>query len=101
MDILCVGVSLSAAKGATDAASDANDAASKANKAAGDANNAALSANNAAAAANAAAGNYSNLAKDAVIDRTAFNLAYTQLQAELRDVKKRLSAAEAALANLT
>lgn len=45
--------------------------------------------------------NYDGVKKDAVIDRNAFNYAYTLLQAELRDVQKRLSAAETKLAALT
>lgn len=90
-----------AASSANSAAESANTAATAANTAKTAANNAATSATNAAAAANAAAGNYSNLDKDAFIDRNAFNLAYTLLQAELRDVQKRLKAAETALANLT
>ena len=90
-----------AAQAANEAAGSANTAATAANTAKTAANNAATAATNAAAAANAAAGNYSNLDKDAFIDRNAFNLAYTLLQAELRDVQKRLKAAETALANLT
>lgn len=43
--------------------------------------------------------NYDDVKKDAVIDRNAFNYAYTLLQAELRDVQKRLSAAETKLAD--
>lgn len=54
-----------------------------------------------ATAANTAAANYSNLDKDAVIDRTAFNYAYMLIQAELRDVQKRLATAEAQLRALT
>ena len=44
------------------------------------------------------AANYDGLKKDVVIDRNAFNYAYTLLQTELRDVQKRLSAAETKLA---
>ena len=87
-----------AASAANTAAGEASTAATNANNAKTAANNAATSATNAAAAANQAAANYSNLDKDAVIDRNAFNYAYTLLQAELRDVQKRLAAAEAALA---
>ena len=105
MDIMSVAAARALVDGAVDgaaaAAQAANDAATAANTAKTAANNAATSATNAAAAANAAAGNYSNLDKDAFIDRNAFNLAYTVLQAELRDVQKRLKATETALANLT
>lgn len=105
MDMLSLGAALaivgSAAEDATEAASAANTAATAANNAKTAANTAATAANNAAAAANTAAGNYSNLDKDAVIDRNAFNLAYTLMQAELRDVQKRLKAAETALAAMT
>lgn len=108
MDLVSIGAALSlvgdAAESAYAAAAAANEAAGLANGAAGDANtaktaanNAATSANSAAAAANAAAANYSNLDKDAFIDRNAFNLAYTLMQAEIRDLQKRLTAAEAAL----
>ena len=62
---------------------------------------AATAANEAAEAANKAAASYSNLDNDAVIDRTAFNYAYMLMQAELRDVQKRLAAAEAKLNALT
>lgn len=86
---------------ANTAAGAANSAASAANSAASDANGAKTAANNAASAANQAAANYSGLDKGAVIDRNAFNYAYTLLQAELRDVQKRLLAAEAKLAALT
>ena len=54
----------------------------------------------AAAAAREAAANYSNLDVDVMIDRTAFNLAWTGMQAEIRNLQKRLTAAEAALAAL-
>lgn len=108
MDIVSIGAALAVTEGAaasaTSAATEATNAASAANTAAGDANtaktaanNAATSANSAAAAANAAAANYSNLDKDAFIDRNAFNLAYTTMQAEIRNLQKRLTAAEAAL----
>lgn len=82
------------------AAQKANSAASAANTAAGEANTAKTAANNAAAAANEAAANYGNLDKDAFIDRNAFNLAWTLMQAEVRDLQKRLAAAETALAEL-
>ena len=36
--------------------------------------------------------------RDAFVDRTAFNYAYMLLQAELRDVQKRLAVAEAQIA---
>lgn len=101
MDIVSIGAALAVTKGAaasaTSAATEATNAASAANTAAGDANTAKTAANNAAAAANAAAANYSNLDKDAFIDRNAFNFAYTTMQAEIRNLQKRLTAAEAAL----
>lgn len=95
------GLANTAAGAANSAASTATSAASDANGAKTAANNAASAANQAASAANQAAANYSGLDKDAVIDRNAFNYAYTLLQAELRDVQKRLLAAEAKLAALT
>ena len=109
MDVTSIGAALAitggAAAAATQAASDANDAAtnannkaSAANTAATAANNAATSANNAATAANTAAAGYPNLEKDDFVDRTAFNYAYMLLQAELRDVQKRLATAEAQIA---
>ncbi len=98
---LAGGAAASAAQAANTAATNATNAANAANTATTGANNAKNAANNAAAAANAAAANYSNLDKDAFVDRTAFNYAYTLLQAELRDAQKRLAAAEAALAALT
>lgn len=105
MDIASIGAALAvtggAAAAANQAAQDASDAASNANTKATAANNAATAANNAATAANTAAANYSNLDKDAVIDRTAFNYAYMLIQAELRDVQKRLATAEAQLRALT
>ena len=91
MDITSIGAALAVTGGA----------ASAANQAAAGANNAAASANQAAAAANNAAARYSDLDKDAFIDRNAFNLAYTTMQAEMRDLQKRLAAAETALAALT
>ena len=108
MDIVSIGAALavtegaagnagSAATAATNAASAANSAAGDANTAKKAANNAASSANSAASAANAAAANYGNLDKDAFIDRTAFNFAFTTMQAEIRNLQKRLTAAEAAL----
>lgn len=101
MDIVSIGAALAVTEGAaasaTSAATEATNAASAANTAAGDANTAKTAANNAAAAANAAAANYSNLDKDAFIDRNAFNFAYTTMQAEIRNLQKRLTAAEAAL----
>ena len=101
MDIVSIGAALAVTEGAaasaTSAATEATNAASAANSAAGDANTAKTAANNAAAAANAAAANYSNLDKDAFIDRNAFNFAYTTMQAEIRNLQKRLTAAEAAL----
>ena len=42
--------------------------------------------------------NFDFLSQSNNIDRNAFNYAYTLLQAELRDVQKRLSAAETMLA---
>lgn len=103
MDIASIGaaIALSDPTGAAAAAAAANAAADLANTAAGAANSAASTANQAASTANQAAANYSGLEKDAVIDRNAFNYAYTLLQAELRDVQKRLLAAEAKLAALT
>ena len=105
MDIASIGAAIALSdptgEGAAAAAAAANAAAGLANTAAGAANNAASAANQAATAANQAAANYSGLDKDAVIDRNAFNYAYTLLQAELRDVQKRLLAAEAKLAALT
>lgn len=112
MDVLSVGAALaltneaaaaatSAAGEATTAAGAANTAATGANNAKNAANSAAQSATDAAAAANQAAANYGNLDKDAVIDRNAFNYAYTLLQAELRDVQKRLTTAETQLKALT
>ena len=101
MDIVSIGAALAVTEGAaasaTSAATEATNAASAANTAAGDANTAKTAANNAAAAANAAAANYSNLDKDAFIDRNAFKFAYTTMQAEIRNLQKRLTAAEAAL----
>lgn len=105
MDALSIGAALAltgnAAAAAQQAALNASDAATNANNKATAANNAATSANAAAAAANAAAAGYPTLDKDAVIDRTAFNYAYMLFQAELRDMQKRLAAAEAQLAALT
>jgi len=98
MDVLSIGAALAltgnAAAAAQQAAQDASDAATNAN-------NKATAANTAANAANAAAAAYPNLDKDAVIDRTAFNYAYMLIQAEMRDMQKRLAAAEAQLAALT
>lgn len=105
MDIASIGAAIALSdptgEGAAAAAAAANAAANLANTAAGAANSAASTANQAASAANQAAANYSGLEKDAVIDRNAFNYAHTLLQAELRDVQKRLLAAEAKLAALT
>lgn len=105
MDIASIGAAVllseGAAASATAAAAQAREAAGLANQAKRDADEAATSATNAAAAANQAAANYGNLDKDAVIDRNAFNYAYTLLQAELRDVQKRLAAAETKLKALT
>ena len=105
MDALSIGAALAltgnAAEAAQQAAQDASDAATYANNKATAANNAATSANAAAAAANTAAAGYSNLDKDAVIDRTAFNYALMTFQAELRDVQNRLATAEAKLTALT
>lgn len=105
MDIASIGAAIALADAAGEraaaAAAAANAAAGLANTAAGAANSAASAANSAASAANQAAANYSGLDKDAVIDRNAFNYAYTLLQAELRDVQKRLLAAEAKLTALT
>lgn len=98
MDIASIGAALAVTGGAAAAA---NEAATNANNKATAANNAATAANNAAAAAAEAAAGYPNLDKDAMIDRTAFNYAYMLFQAELRDVQKRLAAAEAQLAALT
>ena len=96
MDMLSIGVALALGNGGAAAA-----AAEAANKAAKDAGDAAKDATNAAAAANTAAAGYSNLDKDAVIDRTAFNFALMTFQAELRDVQNRLATAEAKLTALT
>ena len=98
MDIASIGAALAVTGGAAAAA---NQAAQDASDAASNANTKATAANNAATAANTAAANYSNLDKDAVIDRTAFNYAYMLIQAELRDVQKRLATAEAQLRALT
>ena len=98
MDTTSIGAALALVSGA---AGEASAAAEAANKAAKDAGDAATAATNAAAAANTAAAGYSNLDKDAVIDRTAFNFALMTFQAELRDVQKRLATAEARLAALT
>lgn len=98
MDMTSIGAALAITGGA---AANANQAAQDANDAASNANSKASAANSAAAAANNAAANYSNLDKDAVIDRTAFNYAYMLFQAELRDVQKRLATAEAQLKALT
>lgn len=98
MDITSIGAALAVTGGA---AANANQAATAANNAKTAANNAAASANSAASAANAAAANYSNLDQDAFIDRNAANFAYTTMQAEIRDLQKRLAAAESALAALT
>lgn len=84
MDALSIGAALALTNGAAAAA-----------------NTAAEAANSAASAANAAAAAYPNLGKDAVIDRTAFNYAWTMMQAEMRDTRKRLTATEAQLAALT
>ena len=84
MDALSIGAALALTDGAAAAA-----------------NTAAQAANDAAAAANEAAAGYPNLDKDAVIDRTAFNYAWTMMQAEMRDTRKRLTATEAQLAALT
>ena len=104
MDVLSIGAALSLAddaeKSAYAAAAAAREAAGLANKAKDDADDAASAANEAASAANAAAANYSNLDVDVKIDRTAFNLAWTGMQAEIRNLQKRLTAAEAALAAL-
>ncbi len=98
MDVMSIGAAVAMTGGAATAA---QQAAQAANSAASNANSKATAANQAAAAANQAAANYPNLDKDAVIDRTAFNYAYMLLQAELRDVQKRLATAEAKLAALT
>ena len=102
MDILSMGAALAVAGDAKEsayaAAATANEAAEGANTAKNAANNAASNANSAASAANTAAAKYSNLDKDAFIDRNAFNFAYTTMQAEIRNLQKRLTAAEAALA---
>lgn len=98
MDMTSIGATLALMGGA---AGEASAAAEAANKAAKDASDAATAANNAAAAANTAAAGYSNLDKDAVIDRTAFNYALMTFQAELRDVQSRLATAEAKLTALT
>ena len=96
MDMFSIGAALALGDGGAAAA-----AAEAANKAAKDAGDAAKDATNAAAAANTAAAGYSNLDKDAVIDRTAFNYALMTFQAELRDVQNRLATAEAKLTALT
>ena len=105
MDVTSIGAALAltngAAAAANTAAEAANTAATGANNAKTAANNAATSANNAATAANTAAANYSNLDNDAKIDRNAFNYEYTLMQAELRDVQKRLAIAEAQLNAIT
>jgi len=98
MDMTSIGAALALVGGA---AGEASAAAEAANKAAKDADDAATAATNAAAAANTAAAGYSNLDKDAVIDRTAFNFALMTFQAELRDVQNRLATAEAKLTALT
>ena len=102
MDVTSIGAALAitggAAAAAAQAAQDANDAATAANNKATAANNAATAANSAAAAANAAAAGYPDLDKDAFVDRMAFNYAYMIMQAELRDVQKRLAVAEAQIA---
>jgi len=98
MDMASIGAALAITGGAAAAA---NEAAANANSKATAANSAAKAANAAAEAANKAAANYPNLDKDAVIDRTAFNYAYTLIQAELRDAQKRLATAEAQLKALT
>ena len=83
-------------------ATNAQSSAAAAETSATNAGNSAAAAERAAQdAANSAAANYGDLKKDAVIDRNAFNYAYTLLQAELRDVQKRLLAAEAKLTALT
>lgn len=84
MDVMSIGAAIAMTGGAATAA-----------------NEAAKVAKNAAEEANKAAESYSNLDNDAVIDRTAFNYAYTLMQAEFRDVQKRLAAAEAKLNALT
>ena len=98
MDIPSIGMAFNLTKGA---AAQATQAAQNANSAATDANNAKNAANAAAQAANQAAAEYSNIDGDAAIDRTAFNYAWTLLQAELRDVQKRLATAETKLTALT
>lgn len=98
MDIASIGAALAVIGGAAAAA---NEAATNANNKATAANNAATAANNAAAAAAEAAAGYPNLDKDAMIDRTAFNYAYMLIQAELRDLQKRLATAEAQLRAMT
>ncbi|MBR0407704.1 MAG: hypothetical protein IJI53_06680 [Clostridia bacterium] len=98
MDIASIGAALAVTGGAAAAA---NEAATNANNKATAANNAATAANNAAAAAAEAAEGYPNLDKDAMIDRTAFNYAYMLIQAELRDLQKRLATAEAQLRAMT
>ena len=103
MDMFSIGAALALGDGgaAAAAAEAANKAAKDAGDAAKDAGDAAKDATNAAAAANTAAAGYSNLDKDAVIDRTAFNYALMTFQAELRDVQNRLATAEAKLTALT
>lgn len=85
MDIIDVGAAMLLTGGAATAA---NQAAEAANEAAG-------AANEAAGEASQAAAGYPNLDKDAQVDRAAFNFAYMTMQAELRDVQKRLKLAEA------
>lgn len=98
MDVMSIGAAMALLGNAAQAASEAAAAAAAAAEAA---NAAAEAAAAAATAANTAAANYSNLDKDAVIDRTAFNYAYILIQAELRDAQKRLATAEAQLKALT
>ena len=66
-------------------------AAQEANQAAADAETAAARANSAASGAEAYAETYEHIV-------TALNMAYTGMQAELRDVQNRLATAEAQLA---
>jgi len=98
MDLLSIGLALTGADGvvadATKAAKDANDAAEAAN-------GAAQTANTAAAGANTYATQYGVIANDAVIDRTAFNFLFSAMQAEIRDLQKRLLSAEAKLNAIT
>lgn len=98
MDVMSIGAAIAMTGGAATAA---NQAAEAANNAANNASSKANAANSAAEAANKAAASYSNLDNDAVIYRTAFNYAYMLMQAELRDVQKRLAVAEAKLNALT